>query len=125
MYMYVSSSLCAFKVVMSLSTVPQLLCVHTRPLLDTPLPSIHITHMTPLYTCTCSEMIFQLDRTDKLSVLAKSDLTFLNIYDVGMNKAVFEIVPILHTCTSHYCDRIIQINALNLALYGTDDVLCE
>ncbi|XP_064390639.1 uncharacterized protein LOC135338431 isoform X3 [Halichondria panicea] len=72
-----------------------------------------------------NEMIFQLDRTDKLSVLAKSDLTFLNIYDVGMNKAVFEIVPILHTCTSHYCDRIIQINALNLALYGTDDVLCK
>ncbi len=67
-------------------------------------------------------MIFQLDRTDKLGLLARSDLTFLNIYDVGMNKAVFEILPMLSTA---HCDRIIQINCLNLALYGTNDVLCE
>ena len=62
-----------------------------------------------------------LETTDRLSTLARSALTFINVFDVGMNKSVFEILPPLGV----HCKRIVQINALNLAVYGTTETLCE
>ena len=69
-----------------------------------------------------SELILELETTDRLKTLVQSAVTFINFYDVGMNKAVFEILPPL---VGGRLKRIVQINALNLAVYGTVEALCE
>jgi len=68
-----------------------------------------------------SELLFELKHQGKLSLLAASNITFINIFDLGMNKTVFEILALISTSFK----RMIQLNAISLSHYGTTDVLCK
>ena len=69
-----------------------------------------------------SKLLLELKAADRLNTLVQSDLTFINFFDVGMNKSVFAILPPL---VGGRLNRILQINALNLAIYGTPEALGE
>ena len=77
---------------------------------------VALMHTIPLMH---SHLVYTYESMGELDTLSRSSLTLMNIYDIGINKAVFDILSVW----SGQCSNCILVNVLNLQLYGTPESL--